>query len=556
MVEAPKRLRLGELLIARGLISQHQLDVALSEQKRAYRPLGSILVALGFVSQRRLAELLAEHLQVPLVDPRQLKPDPLLLASVDHMFVREANAFPVGFEGEVLRVAMVDPLDASKVALVRARFPRELAFAVIAEDDILRLAREHLPTVASRVSELLAAATAVRGEVREAPTEELVTALLEDGIRRGATDVHIEPEENIARVRYRIDGLLQPGENLPRALTEAVISRIKILSRLDISERRRPQDGRMRFEVDRRRFELRVSTRPVAEGENAVMRVLDHTSGGKHLAELGFSPSTVARLELVAKRPHGLFLVTGPTGSGKSTTLYSVLGCVDAMHLNVATIEDPIEYRMPLVRQSQVDKAVGFGFQEGLRSLLRQDPDVIMVGEIRDAETASMAVRASMTGHLVLSTLHTNTAIGAIPRLSDLGIEPYLVEDSLIGVLAQRLVRRVCPDCSVTDTPTAEELEWLGADTLAVRRPQGCSRCSDSGFSGRVALSELFLPDESMSQALREGRDLSSLRALANAAGFQGMDHDGRRLVRSGLTTRAEIERTCRSHRFETSELK
>jgi type II secretory ATPase GspE/PulE/Tfp pilus assembly ATPase PilB-like protein len=385
------------------------------------------------------------------------------------------------------------------------------------------------------------------------PAEDLVQALMEDGIRRGATDVHIEPEETVARVRYRIDGVLQSGESLPRAVTDAVVSRVKILARLDISERRRPQDGRARLEIDRRRYELRVSTRPVAEGENVVLRVLDSSGGARTLQELGFSVAAIARLERVARRRHGLFLVTGPTGSGKSTTLYSLLGCVDSMHLNVSTIEDPIEYRMPLVRQSQVDKAVGFGFQEGLRSLLRQDPDVILVGEVRDMETASMAVRASMTGHLVLSTLHTNDAIGAIPRLADLGVEPYLIEDSLIGVLAQRLVRRLCSNCSVPGVATSDDLAWLGG-ACAVRVPAGCPRCEGTGYAGRVALSELFLPDDSMAQALREGRDLPSLRALALESGFEPMVYDARRLVREGVTTVDEVRRTCMSHRFDRGE--
>lgn len=544
-------MRLGDILIERGLLTQRQLDVALAEQRRAYRPLGAILISLGFLQPRRLAELLSEQMEIPLLNAADVTPDPLLLAAVDQAFVREAGAMPVGMRGEMLEVAMVDPLDMEKVAHVRERFPMPLVFAAITEDDLLTLARQYLPSANSRVAELLGAFERGATEVRETPIEELTAALLEDGIRRGATDVHVEPEENVARVRYRVDGLLTAGESLPRAVTDAVISRLKILSRLDISERRRPQDGRMRLEVDRQRYELRVSTRPVADGENVVLRVLDRTSGGKRLVDLGFSTERAAILEQVAQRPHGLFLVTGPTGSGKSTTLYALLGAVDAMRLNVATIEDPIEYRMPLVRQSQVDAAVGFGFQEGLRSLLRQDPDVILVGEIRDTETASMAVRASMTGHLVMTTLHTNSAIGAIPRLSDLGIEPYLIEDALIGVLAQRLVRRLCNHCSVPAEPTPEEARWLGGDTAGLRHARGCTTCGGSGYGGRISMSELFLPDETMEQALREGTDLPTLRNLAKAAGFVGMESDGQRLVRLGFTTRDEVVRVCRSHRFD-----
>ncbi len=554
MVDRSKRMRLGDLLQERGIVSAAQLDIALLEQRRAYRPLGAILISLGFVQQRELAQLLSEQMGIPLIDRGSLAPDPLVLAAVDLAFVRETGALPIGMQGDVLQVAMVDPLDLPKVALVRERFPMPLAFAAITEDDLFELAREYLATAPSRVAEILGAAELGRDELQGTPIEALSAALIEDGIRRGATDVHIEPEENVARVRYRIDGMLQPGESLPRALTDAVLSRIKILARLDISERRRPQDGRMRIEVDRQRYELRVSSRPVADGENLVLRVLDRSSGSKPLENLGFAADVAAALQTVAQRPHGLFLVTGPTGSGKSTTLYSLLGCVDAMHRNVATIEDPIEYRMPLVRQSQVDNAVGFGFQEGLRALLRQDPDVILVGEVRDAETASMAVRASMTGHLVLTTLHTNDAIGAIPRLCDLGVEPYLLEDSLIGVLAQRLVRRLCSGCSVPGEPTHEEALWLGPVSVGLRRARGCPRCNESGYSGRIAMSELFLPDDTMEHALREGTDLPSLRRLAAASGFRGIEHDGRRLVGAGLTSREEVERTCRSHRFTRAE--
>jgi len=285
-----------------------------------------------------------------------------------------------------------------------------------------------------------------------------------------------------------------------------------------------------------------------------VLRILDRSAGGVRLGALGVGLGAPTMLKRVAERPHGLFLVTGPTGSGKTTTLYAMLSEVDAVHRNVATIEDPVEYEMPLVRQSQVEPAAGFGFQAGLRALLRQDPDVILVGEIRDRETADMAIKASMTGHLVLSTLHTNDAIGAIPRLSDLGIPPYLVEDSLIGVLAQRLVRKICENCAAPYELTAEELRWMDGEVPEARRGAGCDHCDQSGLSGRTAISELFLPSDEMADALRVGADAETLRRMALETGFRTMNMDGRHKVRLGVTTVDEVQRVNRSHRLTPEE--
>ncbi len=293
---------------------------------------------------------------------------------------------------------------------------------------------------------------------------------------------------------------------------------------------------------------------PTTDGENVVIRILDKSGTGGKLAALGIIGPQVRAMQTIATRSHGLFLVTGPTGSGKTTTLYSLLGEVDAMGRNVATIEDPVEYRLPLLRQSQVDPAIGFGFQEGLRALLRQDPDVILIGEIRDAETAQMAIKASMTGHLVFSTLHTNTALGAIPRLVDIGIDSYLIEDSLIGVLAQRLVRRVCKFCAKPVEPTEHDVRWLDGDVGGPMAGAGCERCRNSGFSGRTVISEIFLPDDASAEAIRSKADMSLLRRLALEGGMRTMTDDGKAKVRAGITTRSEVERVNRSHRLDDEE--
>ncbi|MCC7015122.1 MAG: Flp pilus assembly complex ATPase component TadA [Planctomycetes bacterium] len=547
--------RLGDRLLERGVISEQQLTVALSEQKRAHRPLGQILIGLGFVRPDVVAEMLAEDLELGFLRAYEVEPDPLLVAAIDREFVRTSGAFPVRLEGDVLLVAISDPDSPDRVSAVRARFPYPLKLVVMTEEDVQGLAKRYLPEAAGQVAQVFESLQKARvGSDGEFPVERVTHAMLVDGVRRGATDIHIEPEEKLARVRYRVDGILRQGENLPREATDAVISRIKILSSLDISERRRPQDGRLRVTVDDRPVDMRVSIMPSADGENVVLRILDRGAVALRLAELGISEDNLVLLGRVKERPHGLFLVTGPTGSGKTTTLYSMLAEMDAVHDNIATIEDPIEYRLPLVRQSQVDPSIGFGFEQGLRALLRQDPDVILVGEIRDRETAEMAIKAALTGHLVFSTLHTNSAIGAIPRLVDLGIDPFLVEDSLIGTMAQRLVRKVCADCAEDVVLSEQDVQWLEGRIGHPRRGRGCRRCSDTGFAGRSALSELFLPDDSMAELLRTGRDLVELRKHALESGFRDLLHDGREKVRLGLTTIEEVERVHRSHRLAKDE--
>jgi type II secretory ATPase GspE/PulE/Tfp pilus assembly ATPase PilB-like protein len=552
MAQQTKR-RLGDRLIDRGVITQQELAVALSEQKRAHRPLGQILVSLGFVRPDIVAQMLAEDLELDFLRAFEVQPDALLVAAIDREFVRNAGAFPVKLDGDVLLVAMSDPDDPDRVSLVRARFPYALKLAVMTEEDIQSVARRYLAEAKGQMAQVF---EALQGASRaeEFPVERVTDALLVDGVHRGATDIHLEPEEKLARVRYRIDGILRQGENLPREATDAVISRIKILANLDIAERRRPQDGRLRIRVDERPVDMRVSVMPSADGENVVLRILDRGAVALRLSDLGIGQAHLQLLARVTERPHGLFLVTGPTGSGKTTTLYSMLAEMDAVHDNIATIEDPVEYRLPLVRQSQVDPSIGFGFQEGLRALLRQDPDVILVGEVRDRETAEMAIKAALTGHLVFSTLHTNSAIGAIPRLIDLGVDPFLVEDSLIGVLAQRLVRKVCSDCAVPAQLSAEQLEWLRGDAGQPRCGQGCARCARTGYSGRSALAELFLPDDSMAELLRSGRNLIELRRQALDSGFRDLAEDGRDKVRQGRTTIEEVERVHKSHRLGKNE--
>ncbi len=545
--------RLGDRLLDKGLVTKTQLEVALAEQRRAHRPLGEILISLGFANQEQIVALLAEDLGLQFLHASDVQPDPLILSALDAHFVRETMAFPIRLDGGELLTLMVEPDDPMRVSAVRSRFPYPLKLAITTEREIQSLLKDHLRATPAHLAQIFKdLASEKSGE--DAPIERITEAMLLDGIHRGGTDIHIEPDERVTRVRYRIDGILVSGESLPTDITSAVISRIKILSGLDISERRRPQDGRMRFTADDRVIDMRVSIMPSVDGENVVIRVLDKSSGTVDLGRLGLTEHQRRQLLLISDRSHGLFLVTGPTGSGKTTTLYSILGRIDALRRNVATIEDPVEYRMPLLRQSQVDHSIGFGFKEGLRSLLRQDPDCVLVGEIRDAETADMAIKASMTGHLVFSTLHTNSAIGAIPRLVDIGVDAFLLEESLIGVLAQRLVRKVCSGCATPVEPTEEDVRWLDGDTGRMSRGLGCDRCGGSGYAGRTVIAELLLPDEEMAAAIRSGAGSAEMGRIAAGIGFRDLTADGKSKVRAGATTRAEIERVNRSHRLNREE--
>ena len=568
------RLRIGDRLLETGAVTAEQVELALSEQRRAHRPLGEILVSLGFVKEEDIARLVAQDLGLSLVRASEIEPDPLILSALDAAFVRETGSFPFALAGGSLRVATVHPDDPALMAAVRKRFPYPLELAITTQGDLATLLRLHLRSEQSLLASLLGDLARGNRGFDDYPIEELTEALIVDGVHKGATDIHVEPDERVTRVRYRIDGILRAGENLPAEITAAVVSRIKILSGLDISERRRPQEGRIRLAVGERGpqaalgqkgraapersgsrpVDLRVSVLPTADGENVVIRILDRSGVSVQLAALGLQPDVQRNLLRISERSHGLFLVTGPTGSGKTTTLYALLGVVDSMRRNVCTIEDPIEYKMPLLRQSQVDTSIGFGFHEGLRALLRQDPDVILLGEIRDHETADMAIKASMTGHLVFSTLHTNSALGAIPRLVDIGVDAFLLEDTLIGVLAQRLVRRICSRCAEEVKPGEEDLRWMSGNTGTLRRGRGCESCDGTGYSGRMAICELLLPDDEIAAAIRRGADQPELLRLARAAGFRSMAEDGLEKVRAGLTTREEVERVNRHQRLGRNE--
>ncbi len=545
------RKRLGEVLIGQGLLTQRQLEIALEEQKQDRRPLGELLVVLGFVRPSEIAGLVAEDLGLKLAKASDVIPDRELIAALDEGLVRTTKALPVQRTETGLRVLMVDPSDPGNLSTLRQYFRCDVEVEMVTEEDFAKLVRECFSDRDSHPARLAAEAD---GEMGDRPIEQITESILIDGIRHGATDIHFHPSENVTRLRYRMDGVLQQIEAIPRKITSAITSRIKIMASLDISERRMPQDGRIRMDVDGRQVDLRVSTMPCAFGESIVLRILDRGNGSVPLHELGLRLEDCVQLKNIADKPHGLFLVTGPTGSGKTTTLYSTLAHVDALNRNVATIEDPIESQLPFVRQSQVDTGIGFTFDIGLRALLRQDPDVILVGEIRDLETAGMAIKASMTGHLVFSTLHTNTAIGAISRLADMGVAPYLVEDCMIGVLGQRLVRKTCPNCMEWRAPDEAESRFMGPGVDRVPQIIGCERCGGTGYSGRSVIAELFQPNHATSKLIREGANAGLIVEQAKLAGYVDLVEDGRRKVIQGLTTIEEVQRCGSGHRVTEAE--
>ncbi len=540
-------MRLGEMLIARGLISQEDLARALEIQRERGDKIGKILVDLGFVAMRDVLAALSEQLGVPLVSldgPPPVTPE---VEGLSPRFMRQCRFIPVAQEGASLTIAMADPLDFETVSAVRGFTGLAVETALAAESEILdaiekyygeaeRQAAEGPAAVGEREEDL----EQLRDMASEAPVIRLVNALIASALEKRASDIHLEPFEREFRVRYRIDGVLYNQEPPPRELKAAIISRVKLMARLNIAERRLPQDGRIKIKVLGREVDLRVSTLPTLYGESVVMRLLDRSAGDFYdLARLGFDEHMLRRMEHFTSLPHGIFLVTGPTGSGKSTTLYSALKRINQPDKKIITIEDPVEYQMDGINQIHVNPQIGLTFASGLRHIVRQDPDVIMVGEIRDRETADIAIRAALTGHFVYSTLHTNDAPSAVTRLTDMGVENYLLSSTLVAVLAQRLVRLICPDCKQPAgrkrTPDGQLIEsWRGA---------GCPRCFLTGYSGRIGIFELMELNDELRSLIMQNADAGTLTAAARRNGMRRLAEDGWLKVRAGLTTAEEVLR-------------
>ncbi|MGE5506297.1 MAG: type II secretion system ATPase GspE [Actinomycetota bacterium] len=554
-VTATIETRLAEHLVAHGRADRIAIDRALRLKGGAGERLDRILTRLGLVSERDLAASLADLLGLPLAGPGDFPLQPALPGRFPAAFLRRFRVLPLTADSATLRLAMADPLDAYAADAVRlaAGLAVEPWVAVPAELDeaLERLAgdgKSGLGRIVEEIDDVPADADEdverLKDMASEAPVIRLVNLLIARAAEARASDIHLEPFEGRLRVRIRIDGRLVEAEEPPARLKAAVISRIKVMARLDIAERRLPQDGRIKLAIRGRELDLRVSTVPTLHGEAVVMRLLDREGAALDLAALGFAPGPLATFRRLLDRPDGVVLVTGPTGSGKTTTLYASLLSMDTATRKVITVEDPVEYQLDGINQIQVRPQIGLSFANVLRSILRQDPDVVMVGEIRDLETAEIAVQAALTGHLVLSTLHTNSAAATATRLMDMGIEPYLLTAAVSGLAAQRLVRRLCPSCRRAEAAPVELARRFGLDRLW--RPTGCPDCGGSGYLGRTGLVEVLALDDAIGRLVLRRADVADIHQAARTAGMRTMFEDGIDKVAAGVTSLEEVMRATR----------
>src|SRR3954451_19692833 len=541
MIATLERKPLGQLLLDKGLIKPEQLDRALEEQKRSnhQKLLGEVLVELRICTEDQITEALAQAYGVPYARVSPKIADPKVIASLPKEFLEKHQVLPLFLVEKVLTVAVSEPANVFLVeeverlsgynvqvvaattrdirATLQAYLPNESDFVI---DDIID---DVNPDEFSVIDQTVQDITSVEQMAGDSPVIKLVNYCIYTAVKDGASDIHVEPGENLLRIRYRIDGRLIEKLRPPYQMHAAVTSRVKIMAGMDISERRLPQDGGIHVMMDKRPIDLRVSTMPGKHGEKVVIRIIDNDKASVNLEKLGFGYETLKQWRKLIALPNGILLVTGPTGSGKSTTLYACLQEMNRPDVNICTVEDPVEYNLGGVNQFQVNEKAGFSFASALRSLLRQDPDILMIGEIRDTETAKLATQASLTGHLVLSTLHTNDAPGSITRLYNLGIEPYLVGATVAGVLAQRLVRKLCQACKEEYEPTMNEkrqIEKTAGSVEKLFRPRGCNRCRNLGYAGRIGIYELFVPDDECFELISNGATLNQLRNMANTRGM------------------------------------
>jgi general secretion pathway protein E len=539
-------LRLGEMLIQRGKIQPDELERALELQRERGEKLGKTLVDMGLIAQRDMLAALSEQLGIPLVTVENPPPASPEIDGLSHRFLRQSRTFPLELKDSTLTLAMADPLDFETIAAIHNFSGFEIRTVLAAEQDVLDALEkyygeaERQSMVEGPDAEANADLEHLRDMASEAPVIRLVNAMIADAIEKRASDIHIEPFEKEFRVRFRVDGVLFNQDTPPRELKAAIISRLKLMAKLNIAERRLPQDGRIKIKILGREVDLRVSTLPTLYGESVVMRLLDRSAGDFYdLRRLGFDDRMLGRMEHFTSLPHGMFLVTGPTGSGKSTTLYAALKRINLPDKKIITIEDPVEYQMDGINQIHVNPQIGLTFAAGLRHIVRQDPDVIMVGDIRDKETADIAIRAALTGHLVFSTLHTNDAPSAITRLVDMGIENYLITSSLVAVLAQRLVRVVCSNCKL---PAGSAMSPDG-ERVSVVRGTGCEVCNGLGYVSRMGIFELMDIGDEIRQLIMKNADAAVLTQAARRNGMRNLREDGWRKVRDGVTSVEEVMR-------------
>ena len=556
-----KKIRIGDLLVEHKVISNEQLMAALKDQKTSGRKLGKVLIEKGYLTEDSLLDFLSRQLQIPFIDLKFYKYDTKVVKLLPETHARRYRAIPLDDAPEGVLVGMADPTDIFGYDEISRILKKGIRQALVRESDLLRTIdtvyrrTEEITSFAEELGEELSendidlAALVSTGDVTDAPVVKLLQSLFEDAVQIKASDIHIEPDENVLRIRQRVDGVLNETVMKERRIASALVSRLKLMSGLNISERRMPQDGRFNIRVQGKSIDVRLSTMPVQHGESVVMRLLDQSGGVLDLEHLGMPADMLKRFRRLISKPHGMMLVTGPTGSGKTTTLYAALSLLNKPEKKIITVEDPVEYRLPRINQVQVNAQIGLSFSRVLRSALRQDPDVVLVGEMRDQETVEMGLRAAMTGHLVLSTLHTNDAVSTAVRLLDMGAEGYLVASALQAVLAQRLIRKVCESCVTRHALSTQEWAWVQqivgerADSIEFKLGGGCPHCNNTGYRGRVGVYELLELDLDLADALRKNDAAGFTRAARRASGFRSLTEAAMEYAALGVTTVEEVMR-------------
>ena len=558
MAERRKKLRMGESLVAQGLITLDQLRIAVKEQKATGLPIGRQLVALGFITEAVVRDQLAHVLGSQSIDLAMVVADPEALTLVPEDFARKQRLLPIAYNAErqVLTIATTDMFNVVALDQLKAALGQQVEIdtllageaQLIEYTDLFYGFDLSLDGILREIETGEVDYQSINPETDEytQPVVRLVGALLADAVKRRASDIHFEPEHAFLRIRYRIDGVLEQVRSLHKTYWPGVAVRLKVLSGMNIAETRAPQDGRMSLTLSGRPIDFRVSSQPGIHGENIVLRILDREKSILPLETMGFADQALQELQLMMARPEGILIITGPTGSGKTTTLYSMLAHLNSEEVNIMTLEDPVEYPVTLMRQTSVNETVKLDFANGIRSIMRQDPDIILVGEVRDKETAEMAFRAAMTGHQVFTTLHTNSALGVFPRLLDIGIKPGIMAGNIIGVVAQRLVRLLCPRCKEAYTPEETEariLGWEAAGSPTLYRAKGCPVCDSKGYRGRMALIELLRMDADLDEMVARDAALHEIRAAALVRGYRPLADDGVARVLAGTTSFAEVAR-------------
>lgn len=567
MITRELNLKIGEILINRGLISKEQLENALKEQKTRgidQKRIGSCLIDLGYVSEEDITEALGLQFNLPVMHLEGFRIKPEVFDLIPEIMAKRFNIIPLFKIEKELTLAISDPTDIQILDIVSSQTMCKVAPVIATYTEISKAIDKHFSKKietkldeTKKESEFTEISKLEIEELKKAgvdlPIVKIVDRILIEAVEDGVSDIHIEPRENNLTIRFRIDGILQEYTTYPVRMHPGIVSRIKILSYLDISERQKPQDGRIQIKLDNKEIDIRVSTLPAIYGEKVVMRLLNRASVKVKIEQLGFSEKNLGAFEELIKEPYGIILVTGPTGSGKTTTLYAALNEINSVEKNIITIEDPVEYQLPIINQVQINPKKDLTFANALRSFLRQDPDIIMIGEIRDPETASIAAESALTGHLVFSTLHTNDAPSSITRLVDMGVEPFLLAPSLLGIIAQRLVRKICPNCKEEYEPSKAELNSIGLlspmENFKFYRGYGCDKCKSTGYKGRTGIHEILVVNETIRELITKKASVNTIREQAVKGGFKDMRFDGLKKVISGATSVEELLRVTRQTR-------